>query len=194
MTCGGEFATMRSIMKRTFLYLTMLAGIFAGAVAPAAYADASDAPKAAQKVKQPTVRQILKHAEYLNEDRPMKKAKYYVYLHSASWCPPCRALMPKIVAEYPKMKEKGVEILLVGHDKQAPAAKQYLEHYKAGFAGFLASSPTAASLPGYTSPTGIPHATIVTNKGKVLYNGPGGGLLNWETICKPEKKSKKKKK
>lgn len=182
---------MRSIMKRTFLYLTLLTGIFAGVMAPAAYANADNAPTSAQKVKAPTVRQVLKHAEFLTEDRPIKKAKYYVYLHSASWCGPCRNLMPKIVAEYPNMKKKQVEIILVGHDNQAPAAKKYLEHYKAGFPGILASSSTAASLPGYSSPAGIPHATIVTNKGKVLYNGHGAGVLNWETICKSNKKKKK---
>lgn len=117
-------------------------------------------------------------------------AQVYFYLHSASWCGPCKALMPEIVKEYKKMKKKNVEIILIGHDHTPEAAKSYLEHYEAGFPGVLFSSADAQKLPAITSPAGIPTATIVDAKGNVLYNGPGKGALEWKKYCKPAKKKK----
>ncbi len=188
-------------MKRTFFYLAMLSGIFAGVMAPAAYADGDATPKTEKKVKKgqksseatdlPAVKAAIKEMEFLTKDKPSSKAKYYIYLHSASWCGPCKALMPEIVKEYKKMQKKKVEIILIGHDKTADKAVEYLEHYKAGFPGVLSTSPDARKLPGLTNPTGIPAATIVDADGKVLYSGHGKGALEWKTICKTEKKKKK---
>lgn len=193
-------------MKRTFFYLAMLSGIFAGVMTPAAYADDDATAKTEKKVKKsktakvdsdansnlPAVKAAIKDMEFLTDDKPSSKAKFYIYLHSASWCGPCKALMPEIVKEYKKMQKKKVEIILIGHDKTADAAVQYLEHYKAGFPGVLATSADAKKLPGLTNPTGIPAATIVDADGNVLYNGHGKGALNWKDICKPPKKKKSK--
>lgn len=201
MTKTSRFAKMPRTMKRTFFYLAMMSGVFAGVMAPAAYADADATPKTEKKVKkskkseaatsQSAVKAAIKEMEFLTDDKPSSKAKYYIYLHSASWCVPCKALMPEIVKEYKKMQKKKVEIILIGHDKTADAAVQYLEHYKAGFPGVLATSADAKKLPGLTNPTGIPAATIVDADGKVLYSGHGKGALEWKTICKPAKKKKK---
>lgn len=194
-------------MKRNFFYLALLVGIFAGSVTPAAMAEEESAPRTEKKAKKsksskkeksaesqssnlPAVKAALKNMEFLTDTKPSAKAKYYVYLHSASWCSPCKALMPEIVKEYKKMQKKKVEIILIGHDRTADAAKAYLEHYEAGFPGIMASSPATASLPGYSAPQGIPNATIVNEDGDVLYSGHGKGVLDWKTICKPAKKKK----
>ncbi len=195
-------------MKRTFFYLTLLSGIFAGVMAPVAFADEDATPSTEQKVKkskkskkakeeaeddseQPSVKAALKELTFLTDDKPSKKAKYYIYLHSASWCGPCKALMPEIVKEYKKMKKKKVEVILLGHDKTADEAVAYLEHYKAGFPGILASDPAGRALPGRDNGNfGIPHATIVDEDGNVLYNGHGKGALEWKKICKSDKKKK----
>ena len=191
-------------MKRTFFHLALMAGIFAGVIAPACYADEDATPKTTKKVKKnkkdddddadkgnlPAVKAAIADIEFL-EGEPSKKAKYYVYLHSASWCGPCKALMPSIVKEYKKMQKKKIEIILIGHDKTEEAAKAYLEHYDAGFPCVLSTSAAASSLPGYTSPSGIPYATIVDEDGNVLYNDHAKGVLEWKKICKPNKSKKK---
>lgn len=201
---------LSGVMKRTIFYLTLLSGIFAGVMAPVAFADEDATPSTEQKVKKSkkskkdkedaqdeedssdatSVKAALKNVTFLTDDEPSTKAKYYIYLHSASWCGPCKALMPEIVKEYKKMKKKKVEVILIGHDKTADAAVAYLEHYKAGFPGVLSSAPETRSLPGITSPNGIPAATIVDKNGNVLYNGHGKGALEWKKYCKPAKKKK----
>lgn len=193
MTQASESDTLIAVMKSTFFYLALLSGIFAGVMVPTALADESPAPKTEKKVKKSdssVVKAAIEDIEFLTDDKPSKKAKYYIYLHSASWCGPCKALMPEIVKEYKKMKKKKVEVILIGHDKTPDAAVAYLEHYEAGFPGVLATSPDAKKLPGITAPNGIPAATIVNEDGKVLYSGHGKGALDWKKICKPEKKKK----
>lgn len=191
-------------MKRTFLYLTLLSGIFAGVMAPAAFADEDSAPKTEKKAKKSKkddsdsasslspVAEALSNIELLG-GKPLKGAKFYVYLHSASWCGPCKALMPQIVKEYKKMQKKKIEVILIGHDKTPAEAEAYLEHYKADFPCILYSNPATNTLPGYTANfAGIPHATIVDAEGNQLKDGHGKEVLEWKTICKPAKKKKKK--
>ena len=184
-------------MKRTFLYLTLMFGIFAGAMTPAAFADEDSAPKTEKKAKKDKdasktspVAEALSNIELMG-GTPLKGAKYYVYLHSASWCGPCKALMPQIVKEYKKMQKKKIEVILIGHDKTPEAAKAYLEHYEADFPCVLYTDPATNSLPGYTADfAGIPHATIVDAEGNVLKDGHGKEVLDWKKICKPAKKKK----
>ncbi|MBQ3218476.1 MAG: redoxin domain-containing protein [Akkermansia sp.] len=131
----------------------------------------------------PRVHEAISKAKFFN-GKPSKKADYYVYLHSASWCGPCKALMPQIVKEYKKMKRKGVEIILMGHDKTEDEAKAYLKSYKAKFAGILDNTPTAKALPGYAPANGIPNATIVDKHGQIITSGHGNIVLEWEQHCK----------
>ena len=96
-------AMIRGVMKRSFFYLALLSGIFAGVMVPTALADESPAPKTEKKVKKSdssAVKAAIEDIEFLTDNKPSKKAKYYIYLHSASWCSPCKALMPEIVKEY----------------------------------------------------------------------------------------------
>ena len=204
LTPALQFVTLCGVMKRTFLYLTLLTGIFAGVLAPAAFADEDAAPKTEKTSKKgkkakgdagasslSPVAEALSNIELMG-GKPLKGAKYYVYLHSASWCGPCKALMPQIVKEYKKMQKKKIEVILIGHDKTPEAAKAYLEHYKADFPCILYTDPAVNSLPGYTANfAGIPHATIVDAEGNQLMDGHGKITLEWKTVCKPAKKKKK---
>lgn len=121
---------------------------------------------------------------YLSDARPSADARFYIYLSSASWCPPCRALMPKVVAEYPAIKAAGGEVILLCFDRTLEAGRKYLQNYKAGFPGIMCSFEDADKLPlpGFAVPRGIPNVIFVTPDGKVLSNGHGFTLLDWSKV------------
>ena len=49
----------------------------------------------------------------------------------ATWCPPCRAEMPKVVAAYNQYHDKGFEVLSVSldHAKKGPELLQFVKEY-----------------------------------------------------------------
>lgn len=124
---------------------------------------------------------------------PDYKAKYFIYLQSASWCGPCCREMPKIVEAYPAMKKKKVEILLVGADRSPEAAEKYLKKFGAEFPGVWGDDARAKELPGYTRSSFVPAATFVDDKGKVIASGGGSLVEKWEDVLFKKKSSKKKK-
>ena len=170
-------------MKRMKQYIAAMAALFS--VASLHADEAATAPAPAETA--PAVTAYVNGAQFLT-GRPMTDAQYYVYLYSASWCGPCRAIMPRIVAQYSEMKANKVEIIVISCDRTADAAKSYVEHYEAGLPGLHVASEAARNLPSATSPQGIPHAIIVDAQGKVLHRGHGATVLNWKQICKPEQK------
>ncbi len=172
-------------MKSTITSLALAASLFAG------FASAADAPApaapAATEAALPAVPAYLKTATFLT-GTPATDADFYIYLFSASWCGPCRAIMPEFVAQYPDMKANKVEIILISVDDSEEAAKAYIEHYKAGLPGLYARTQVVKNLPSVIIPRTIPTATILTASGQVLYNGPARQALEWKQICKPEAK------
>ena len=106
-------------MKRLFTTLALLLGLCVWAM-PQVQAD-DDAPvatkksgkkkaeKKKQEVKLSPVAQALADAGYFTETEANPKAKVYIFICSASWCGPCRALMPQIVKEYEKKIKKNIK-------------------------------------------------------------------------------------
>lgn len=113
---------------------------------------------------------------------PSQEADYYIYLQSASWCHPCCAEMPDIVAAYPAMKEKKVELILISCDDSVESGRKFLETYKATFPAIHYTEKELATLPGYTPARGIPDATIVDRRGHVVRRGHGAMVKFWERI------------
>jgi thiol-disulfide isomerase/thioredoxin len=128
----------------------------------------------------------LQEMIYITDTKPAADAQFYVYLSSASWCPPCRAIMPKIVAEYPAIKAAGGEIILLCCDRTAEAGRGYVKKYGAKFPSVMADSRSmgSAGLPGLQVPRGIPAITIVTPAGELIHAGHAATLLNWKSIIK----------
>lgn len=121
---------------------------------------------------------------------PDYKAKYYIYLQSASWCGMCKVLLPKVIEAYPAMKEKKVELIIVGEDHTLDEAHKYMENTEAPFASVYGVDPRISTLPGYKRSQGIPAATIVDEKGKVIASGSGQLALKWESEIFEKKKKK----
>lgn len=131
-----------------------------------------------------TVSESLEQMTYITEARPAPDARFYVYLCSASWCRPCRVIMPQIVERYPEIKAAGGEVVLMCYDSTPETGQAYVKKYNAGFptimAGSLAESRQTPL--GFVAPRGIPSAIIVTPEGKVIYKGYAGALIHWKSI------------
>ena len=50
-----------------------------------------------------TMDAAIEKVQFITEKKPTPNAKYYMFFYTASWCSPCRAVMPKIIDEYAKM-------------------------------------------------------------------------------------------
>lgn len=174
-------------MKNTITSLALAAGLFSGvAVASDNTATTTTAPAAAEATL-PAVPAYLKSIQFLT-GTPSTDADYYIYLFSASWCGPCRAIMPEFVAQYPEMKANKVEVILISVDNTAEQAKAYIEHYNAGFPGLYVRTEEVKNLPSIVAPRAIPTAIIVDASGKVIFNGHGKLALKWKELCKPAAK------
>lgn len=140
--------------------------------------------KAKKTGKAGRVAAALKKIKTFN-GKPNAKALVYLFLQSASWCPPCNREMPTIVDTYKKMKKDGrVEIILLGHDDTVDAAKGFLKKYKAQFPGVLATGKNVDKLPGFSMESSIPHAAFVDADGNVLASGhPSSILSSWKSLA-----------
>ncbi len=115
------------------------------------------------------VAKALARIDYL-KGKPDPNAKYYIYLHSASWCGPCCKEMPGIVDSYRKLKEQGFEIILFGHDVSEGDVVAFADRFKAEFPVLKDSPELASKVPGYKKVYGIPHIVVVDRNGKEIAN------------------------
>ena len=138
------------------------------------------------------VAQALEDAGYFTETEARPKAKFYIFICSASWCGPCRALMPQVVEEYEKKmkKNKNVSMVLLGCDSDDESARKYIEHYETDMPGVLNKKVQLENRPEIP---GIPWYFILNAKGELVSVGAGSKILNWEEEInkKPEKANKK---
>jgi nucleoredoxin len=62
----------------------------------------------------------------------LKGVKYWAFYRSASWCPPCRAFTPKLVAFYNSFKKThpDFELVFVSHDRSEQQMLGYMKQDK----------------------------------------------------------------
>lgn len=149
-----------------------------GTLSPITWAQ-SESGETSSSAQAPGIAEVAKDMKSF-KGKINANAKYYAYLSSASWCPPCRAIMPDIVKEYRKMKKAGMEVILVCADRTEKDAKGYVKKYRMKFPYVLASDPEVFKLPGFRRPNGIPNVTIVDANGNVITSGHGALLLQWK--------------
>lgn len=145
--------------------------------------EAAPQPPSQEQVTAPSpMATAIAQTSFITNKKPSTKAKYYMYLASASWCGPCRRVTPALVGEYPNMMANNeVEVILLSCDRTPEAAQKYLEHYNAPFAAVMYGSPEAAKLPGCpTDIRGIPHIVLVDASGKLIYRGHGLRFAEWK--------------
>lgn len=190
-------------MKQLILSLALLFAVGCWS-APQVMAQDEDASSSVVKKKNKKakrgalspVAKALEEAGYFTETEARPKAKFYIFICSASWCGPCRALMPKVVEEYEKKmkKNKNVSMVLLGYDSDDDAARKYIEHYETDMPGVLNKKVNLENRPEIP---GIPWYFILNAKGDLVSVGAGSKVLDWEAEIKkkpekPEKPNKKK--
>lgn len=181
-------------MKRLFTTLALLVGLCVWGM-PQVQAE-DDAPVSTKKsgkkkasVKLSPVAQALADAGYFTETEANPKAKVYIFIYSASWCGPCRALMPRIVKEYEQKikKNKSVSLVLLCADRDEDSARKYIEHYETDMPGVMKKAVRLENMPDLTY---IPSCVYMNAKGEVLFSGSGDKVLEWKKLIKnkPQKK------
>lgn len=127
--------------------------------------------KKKKKAKAAAVPATLKKVKRVS-GRVNQKALVYIYLQSASWCPPCKKAMPEIVEIYKEMrKDKRAEIVLVGWDYTPEEVKAYIEGYKCKMPAVSKDAKNVDKLPGFAVAGGIPDAIMVDANGNVIKKG-----------------------
>lgn len=99
------------------------------------------------------------------------KGKYVLVDFWASWCPPCRAEMPKLVELYKQYSAKGVEIVGISLDKTN-------EDWVKGIKNLNITWPQISDLKFWDSEgaaiygvSSIPHLMLLDKDGKILARG-----------------------
>ncbi len=179
----GNARKRRKIRAMKTFFISILA-IFISAAAFAesensAQKTAAGTPKKTATLSENPVGEALKKAKFL-AGKPKTDAKFYIFLYSASWCPPCRREMPNIAAIYESkiLKNPDVELVHFSHDRDEAAAKTWAKNEKVKFAVVVPGDKT--EIPGKTSPKGIPFMQILNADGTEITSGHGSKILQFE--------------
>lgn len=105
----------------------------------------------------------------------------YVFLFSASWCPPCNQQMPGLIASYKKLKKKspdGFEFILVSADHSAKDMQDYIIGKSMPWPALAYDQRDAAAAAKAFSGEGIPSLILMTKDGRFIngsYSNKGSG-------------------
>lgn len=112
-------------------------------------------------------------------------AQVYYYIHSASWCGPCKRAMPGVVKAYEEIKADGrAEVILVSYDKTPELAKKYVDSYKTEMPAVHCQDAALRSLPGFSYARIIPAVQVTDAQGKVLGQGSPMLIMQWKEQVK----------
>ncbi len=89
---------------------------------------------------------------------------------SASWCPPCRAFSPQLVAAYNQIKAEGkpFEIVLVTSDKDKRSMEAYMEDHEMAWLAVPFGDKHIDILKEKCAVSGIPKLVIMDSTGKII--------------------------
>ena len=105
-----------------------------------------------------------------------KKGKVVLINLWATWCGPCRAEMPELVALQEKYRDKGFEVVgLDTDDESVEEIKAFAEKMKLNYQLGYASGKILSEFIKITRLAGIPQTMIVNREGKMVLVIGGGG-------------------
>ena len=128
-------------------------------------ADRVDAPA----LKMSVAAKKLQSCDFLLNKDFKKSAKYYLCLFSASWCPPCRAEMPRIAKAYAETlkDDPDIELIHFSCDRDESKALAWAREHDVKFP--VVKSRGGNPLDLHTR--GIPHLFIVKADGTLVEEG-----------------------
>lgn len=184
-----------TMITRIFTVLSAATCLLSGVAGAQDSASAATVTPTGKPPALTAMQQAFEGADWATEKKPNLRAKYYIYLISASWCGPCQRLMPRIVEAYKTdMKEgKLVEVILTACEQSMDGVPAYLSKYNASFPGIHISSPGVAHFVGFDMndlKKGIPFVVICDHNGKVLDKGPDA-FGSWKETIKKDLVAKK---
>ena len=142
------------------------------------------------------VAEVLSKGKYLTRKKPNLKAKYYGFLRSASWCVPCKMIVPKLLKDYSKMKGAKMELVFLGQE-DVEVVKQYMKDADYDIPGVMPGE--LGSIPGVQFPNlGFPSLCIVDADGQFIAASGGVNMYEWkkqiQAYTKEQRKLKQQKK
>lgn len=166
-------------MMKHVLSILAVMGMFMGGVQQV-MAQGNVTPSAVEPQEMSVVARILDEAGYYTAQKAKPNARYYVFICSASWCGPCRRLMPAVVDEFKKniQNDDTVSLIMMGLDRDEATCKQYLEHYNAGMPGVFGAK--LGKLPNKPAIQYVPFAFILDADGNMIASGHGKLVLEWK--------------
>ncbi len=130
--------------------------------------------------KRNVVAQKLRECDFLLNRRFKRNAKIYLCLFSASWCPPCRAEMPRIAKTYAETlkSDPDIELIHFSRDRDEKTAKAWAKEHNVKFPVVKPNGRNPLDL--YAN--GIPRLFILKADGTLLTEGHPMRLFNEEIL------------
>ncbi len=110
-----------------------------------------------------------------------KKGKVVLINLWATWCGPCRAEMPELVAMQEKYKDKNFEVLGLNVDEESvEAIKSFGEQMKLNYFLGYADDKLVAEIVKLSKQSGIPQSVLINREGKTtgVFFGAGARAIN----------------
>ena len=126
------------------------------------------------------VAEKLQGCKFLVNGQVKQKAKVYLCLFSASWCPPCRAEMPRIAKTYAETlkDDPDIELIHFSCDRDDGKAMAWAKEHDVKFPVVKPRGGNPLDL----HTRGIPHLFIVKDDGTVLEEGHPASLFKEEKL------------
>lgn len=112
-----------------------------------------------------------------------KPEKYYVFYYTASWCPPCQAFSPSLVAFYNKHKNENFELVLITSDGDKDAMEDYAADKKMPWPQLKQSKADSFKKKFDHGVRGIPSVIVCNLEGEIV-SREGRNLAELEKLVK----------
>ncbi len=95
----------------------------------------------------------------------------------ATWCGPCIAEMPNVVAAYEKYKEQGFEVIGISLDEEKAAVESFVKEHKMAWPQYFDGKGWQNELAQHFGIQGIPATFLVGKGGKIVASNLRGPAL-----------------